>query len=143
MRVLDISLSLIALIVLSPILLAAAVLVYCSSRGPVFYRAVRVGKDGRLFNVLKFRTMVVDAAGRGPRVTAEGDKRITAVGRFLRASKIDEWPQLVNVLRGEMNLVGPRPEDPHYVRLYSPAERQVLRVRPGITSPATIVFRHE
>jgi lipopolysaccharide/colanic/teichoic acid biosynthesis glycosyltransferase len=98
MRLLDISLSLIGLIVLSPVLVVAALVVKCSSPGPVFHRARRVGKDGRLFDVYKFRTMVVDAAALGPGVTGSGDTRVTRAGRFLRRSKVDEIPQLFNVL---------------------------------------------
>jgi lipopolysaccharide/colanic/teichoic acid biosynthesis glycosyltransferase len=142
-RLLDISLSLIAVILLSPVLLLAALVVKCSSSGPIFYRARRVGKDGRLFDVYKFRTMVVDAAARGPRVTRSGDTRVTGAGRFLRRSKVDELPQLFNVLKGDMSLVGPRPEDPRYVKSYSQDQLQVLRVKPGITSPATVLHRHE
>jgi lipopolysaccharide/colanic/teichoic acid biosynthesis glycosyltransferase len=143
MRLLDISISLIGLILLSPALLVVAVVVKCSSPGPIFYRARRVGKDGRLFDLYKFRTMVVDAAERGPRVTGSGDPRVTRAGRFLRRTKIDELPQLLNALKGEMSLVGPRPEDPRYVKSYSREQLQVLRVKPGITSPATVLHRHE
>jgi len=143
MNALDISISLIGLILLSPVLLVVALVVKWSSPGPVLYRAPRVGKDGRLFAVYKFRTMVADAATRGPRVTRSGDSRVTKVGRILRRTKVDELPQLLNVLKGEMSLVGPRPEDPAYVQTYSPEQRQVLRVKPGITSPATVLHRHE
>jgi lipopolysaccharide/colanic/teichoic acid biosynthesis glycosyltransferase len=143
MRLLDISLSLIGLILSSPVLLMAAALVKWSSTGPVLYRARRVGKDGRLFDVYKFRTMVVDPAGRGPRITGVRDSRVTKAGRFLRRTKIDELPQLFNVIKGDMTLVGPRPEDPNYVKAYSQEQLQVLRVKPGITSPATVLHRHE
>jgi lipopolysaccharide/colanic/teichoic acid biosynthesis glycosyltransferase len=143
MRALDISLSVIGLIVLSPLLLAVAVIVKCGSPGPVLYRARRVGQDGRLFDVFKFRTMSADADKYGPRVTARGDDRVTPVGRFLRRTKIDELPQLLNTLKGDMSLVGPRPEDPWYVKSYSQEQLEVLRVKPGITSPATLLHRHE
>jgi lipopolysaccharide/colanic/teichoic acid biosynthesis glycosyltransferase len=143
MRLLDIGFSLIGLILLSPVLVVAALVVMCSSPGPIFYRARRVGKDGRLFDVYKFRTMVVDAAAPGPRLTTSGDRRVTSAGRFLRRFKVDELPQLFNVLQGNMSLVGPRPEDPHYVKSYSQDQLQVLRVKPGITSPATVLHRHE
>jgi lipopolysaccharide/colanic/teichoic acid biosynthesis glycosyltransferase len=143
MRVLDVSLSLVGLVLLSPLLLVVALLIKCTSPGPVFYRARRVGQDGRLFDVFKFRTMIADADRRGPRVTATGDDRVTRVGRFLRRTKIDELPQLLNTLKGDMSLVGPRPEDPWYVKSYSQEQLQVLRVKPGITSPATILHRHE
>jgi lipopolysaccharide/colanic/teichoic acid biosynthesis glycosyltransferase len=141
MRLLDISLSLVGLLVLSPVMLAAAVAVKCSGTGPILYRASRVGKDGRLFTLYKFRSMAVDAAG--PRVTGRADPRVTRVGRILRHTKVDELPQLFNTLVGDMSFVGPRPEDPTYVRSYSAEQRQVLRVKPGLTSAATVVHRHE
>jgi lipopolysaccharide/colanic/teichoic acid biosynthesis glycosyltransferase len=113
------------------------------SPGPILYRGPRVGRDGRLFDILKFRTMVVGARTIGPGITIASDARITRFGRFLRWAKLDELPQLLNVLRGEMSLVGPRPEDPRYVSLYTAAQRRVLSVLPGITSPASVSFRHE
>ena len=143
MRLLDISVSLIGLIVTSPLMLVIAIGVKCSSPGPVLFRALRVGQDGRLFHLYKFRTMVADAATRGPRVTGQGDARITRIGRLLRQTKLDELPQLVNTLLGDMSLVGPRPEDPLYVRAYSKEQRRVLKVKPGITSAATVLHRHE
>ncbi len=143
MRLLDVSVSLLGLIVLSPVLLMLALVVKCSSPGPVLYRGQRVGKDGRLFDIYKFRTMVMATGDRGPRVTGSGDERVTRIGRFLRRTKVDELPQLFNILNGDMSLVGPRPEDPHYVKFYSVQQRQVLRVKPGITSPATVLHRHE
>lgn len=123
-------------------LLVVAVAVKCTSRGPVLYQARRVGKDGRPFHLYKFRSMATGAAD-GAGVTGSGDPRVTSLGRILRRTKLDELPQLVNTLRGEMSLVGPRPEDPRYVALYSPEQRQVLRVKPGITSAATVLHRHE
>jgi len=143
MRLLDISISLLGLIVLSPLLLVVAVVVKCSSQGPVLYRARRAGRNGRPFTLYKFRSMVVDAADRGPRVTGSDDPRVTGVGRILRRTKLDELPQLFNTLIGDMSLVGPRPEDPGYVKSYSADQLQVLRVKPGITSPATVLHRHE
>ena len=143
MRVLDVSLSLAGLIILSPVFVAVALAVKASSRGPVLYRAQRVGRHGRLFTLYKFRSMYVDHRGDGPRVTGREDSRVTAVGRFLRRTKLDELPQLFNTLIGEMSLVGPRPEDPVFVSGYSEAEREVLRVKPGITSLATLLHRHE
>ena len=95
------------------------------------------------FRLYKFRRMVSDADKQGPGITATGDSRITRVGRFLRRTKIDELPQLINVLSGDMSLVGPRPEDPRYVTLYTPEQRRVLAVRPGITSAASLAYRHE
>jgi len=143
MRLLDVSVSLLGLIVMAPVLLVVALVVKCSSPGPVLYRARRVGKDGRLFNLYKFRSMAADAASRGPRVTGSGDARVTRVGRILRRTKLDELPQLFNTLVGDMSLVGPRPEDPGYVQSYSDEQRQLLRVKPGITSAATLLHRHE
>ena len=128
------------LVVLSPLLACIAVLVKTSSAGPVFHRGRRVGLRGREFQHLKFRTMT---AVDGPAVTASGDARVTGIGRSLRHWKLDELPQLVNVVRGEMALVGPRPEDPLYVAGYTAAQRHVLDVLPGLTSPASIAFRHE
>jgi lipopolysaccharide/colanic/teichoic acid biosynthesis glycosyltransferase len=126
-----------------PLLLAIAVAVKSRDGGPVFYRARRVGKNGRPFYLYKFRTMVVGADRLGPGITADGDGRITRLGRFLRCTKLDELPQLINVLKGDMSLVGPRPEDPRYVARYTAEQRRVLNVRPGITSPASLHYRHE
>lgn len=142
-RLLDLVVATVGLVVLSPLFLLLAVWIKLDSPGPVFYRGQRVGKDGRLFQMLKFRGMVKGADQDGPAITARGDPRVTRVGQFLRQSKLDELPQLINVLRGEMSLVGPRPEDPRYVALYTPKQRRVLRARPGITSLASIEFRHE
>ncbi len=131
------------IVLLSPLWALVAVTIKLDSPGPVFYRARRVGKDGKLFRLYKFRTMVTDADKYGPAITAAGDPRITRVGRLLRRTKIDELPQLLNVLKGEMSLVGPRPEDPRYVALYTEEQREILRVRPGITSAASLTYRHE
>ena len=128
---------------LSPLFLVIALLIKLSTPGPVFYRAVRIGKDGLPFRLYKFRSMVMGADKSGPGITTAADRRITPVGRFLRKTKLDELPQLINVLRGEMSLVGPRPEDPRYVAYYTPDQRQVLRVRPGITSAASLRYRDE
>ncbi|MBI4495196.1 MAG: sugar transferase, partial [Chloroflexi bacterium] len=126
-----------------PVLLLAALLIKLESPGPVFHRARRVGKDGKLFTLYKLRTMLVDAPSRGPGITRRGDPRVTRLGRVLRYSKIDEFPQLLNVLRGEMSLVGPRPEDPRFVAHYTPEQRRVLSVRPGIASPAAVKYFEE
>jgi lipopolysaccharide/colanic/teichoic acid biosynthesis glycosyltransferase len=143
MRVLVTIGSLLALILLSPLFLLLAVLIKVDSTGPVFYWAQRVGKEGKLFRLYKFRSMVDRAAQHGPGITAAGDERITRVGRLMRRSKLDELPQLLNVLKGEMDLVGPRPEAPRYVALYTPEQRRLLAVRPGITSPASLRYLHE
>jgi lipopolysaccharide/colanic/teichoic acid biosynthesis glycosyltransferase len=142
-RVFDAAVAAVGLIVLSPLFALLAIWIKLDSPGPVFYRGERVGKDGRLFHIFKFRSMLEDAAQIGPGITAEGDLRVTKAGRFLRRAKLDEIPQLINVLRGEMSLVGPRPEDRRYVALYTPEQRRVLSVRPGITSPASVEYRDE
>ncbi|NLC59094.1 MAG: sugar transferase, partial [Armatimonadetes bacterium] len=131
------------LLLLSPLFALLALWIKRDSPGPVFHRGTRVGKNGRPFQILKFRSMVVNAAAAGPGITASGDPRVTRSGRFLRKTKLDELPQLVNVLRGEMSLVGPRPEDPRYVARYTPAQRRILSVRPGITSLASVAYRDE
>jgi len=142
-RLIDILGSSIGLILLAPVFLAIGIIIRIDSTGPVFYRAVRVGKDGHLFKLLKFRSMVAGAAQAGPGITRHGDSRITRAGRWLRKYKLDELPQLINVLKGDMSLVGPRPEDPRYVAYYNSEQRTVLKVKPGITSPASLYFRHE
>lgn len=142
-RTFDLLASALGLIILSPIFALIALLIRLTSPGPVFYRARRVGQGGREFTLYKFRSMVADADRRGPGITAAGDSRVTPVGRVLRRTKLDELPQLWNVLRGDMSLVGPRPEDPRYVALYTPEQRRVLDVRPGITSLASIEYRNE
>ena len=131
------------LLLLSPLLLVVALWVKFDSPGPVFYRALRVGRGETPFRLFKFRSMVVDADRRGPGITTAGDARVTRSGRWLRRTKVDELPQLLNVLRGEMSLVGPRPEDPRYVALYTPEQRQILAYRPGVTSAASLAYRHE
>jgi len=131
------------LVVLSPLFLILALLVRLDSRGPVFYHATRVGRGGKTFRLHKFRTMVADADRQGPGITRADDSRVTRAGRWLRRAKLDELPQLVNVLRGEMSLVGPRPEDPRYVALYTPQQRAILDYRPGITSMASLKYRRE
>ena len=132
-RAMDVVVALGGLIILSPVLLLIALLVKFTSPGPVFYRARRVGKGGREFDLYKFRTMVADADRRGPQLTLAEDPRVTQLGRWLRTHRLDEIPQLWNVLRGEMSLVGPRPEDPSYVSRYTKEQRRVLEARPGVT----------
>ncbi len=143
-RVFDILASSAGLLVLSPLFLVVAVLIKADSTGPVFYRQVRVGRGEKLFRIHKFRTMVTDADVRGPQLTAGNDRRITRIGAFLRRWKVDELPQLIDVLCGDMSLVGPRPEVPEYVSHYPKETRRlVLSVRPGITDRASIHFRDE
>jgi lipopolysaccharide/colanic/teichoic acid biosynthesis glycosyltransferase len=142
-RFLDIVISTYGLIILSPFFLLIAVLIKFYSPGPVFYKATRVGRKGQTFKLYKFRSMVVNADKNGPAVTHAGDNRITPIGKFLRKTKLDELPQLFNVMKGDMSLVGPRPEDPHYVALYTPEQQKILYIRPGITGAASVVFRNE
>lgn len=142
-RILDVVVSSGVLVGLAPLLLSIAALVKVTSRGPVLFVQRRVGKDGVPFGLLKFRTMVADAPRHGPAVTVGADPRITPFGAILRRCKLDELPQLLNVLRGDMSLVGPRPEVPDYVACYTAAERSVLRARPGITDPASLAFYDE
>jgi lipopolysaccharide/colanic/teichoic acid biosynthesis glycosyltransferase len=143
-RLFDIAVAAAGLVVLGPLLLAIALLVRADSPGPALFRQVRVGRDGRPFRILKFRTMA-QAAGAPPSpITVGRDPRITRLGAVLRAWKLDELPQLMNVLAGDMSLVGPRPELPDYVGTYPPATRRiVLSVRPGITDPASLAYRDE
>ncbi len=142
-RIFDLAVSGAGLVMVSPVLLAAAIAIKLESPGPAFYNGRRVGKDGRDFHIFKLRTMRPGADQQGPAVTAGGDPRITSVGRLLRRTKIDELPQLLNVLRGEMSLVGPRPEHPDYVEHYTAEQRRVLSVRPGITGPTALAFVDE
>lgn len=128
---------------LSPLFLLVALAIKLDDRGPVFYRQERIGRWGRAFFILKFRTMSTGADRSGPLLTVGGDARVTRVGRRLRRWKLDELPQLVNVLRGEMGLVGPRPEVPRYVALYTEEQARVLSLRPGVTDPASIAYRNE
>ena len=143
-RLIDLLLSALGIIVLSPLLLAAMVWVRLDSPGPVFFRQERVGQGGRPFRIHKLRTMFVDAARRGPAITELDDPRITRAGRWLRHYRLDELPQLIDVIAGDMSLVGPRPELPRFVALYPPELRErVLAVRPGITDPAALEFADE
>jgi len=139
----DFILALLGVICLMPVFLLVAVLIKLDSPGPVFFRQRRVGRGGGFFEILKFRTMVQGAYRMGSRLTVKRDPRITRLGKLLRWSKIDELPQLFNVLRGEMSLIGPRPEDPHFVKFYTPMQRRVLLLRPGIVGPSQIQGRDE
>src|SRR5207253_6817635 len=126
-----------------PLFVVVAILIRADSPGPVFFAQERIGKGFRPFWIYKFRTMVKDAAQRGGALTASGDPRITRVGQILRNTKIDELPQLINVLRGDMSLVGPRPEVRRYVELFRHDYEEILRVRPGITDLASLKYRDE
>jgi lipopolysaccharide/colanic/teichoic acid biosynthesis glycosyltransferase len=142
-RAFDLLAAAIGLVLSIPAWLVAAAAIKLTSSGPVLHRATRVGRDGDLFTVLKFRTMRIGAEDTGPGITSAGDPRVTPIGRILRRLKMDELPQLVNVLQGEMSMVGPRPEDPRYVEHYTERQRQVLSVLPGLTSPAALAYRDE
>lgn len=143
-RALDILVSLLLILALSPVFLLVCLAIMFTSRGWPVYRQKRVGRDGRLFKICKFRTMHVGADRQGPSVTSADDDRVTRIGRRLRDYKLDELPQFINVLLGDMSLVGPRPQVPHFVEHFDSALRHVvLAVRPGITGPTTLHFRHE
>jgi len=142
-RLFDILASGAGLLLLSPFLITVAVLVKLDSPGPVFYRGLRAGRWGRPFRIFKFRTMTEDAEKTGAASTPEDDRRVTRLGRFLRRYKLDELPQLLNVLAGQMSLVGPRPQVLWAVERYTESEKIVLSLRPGITDPASLYFRDE
>ena len=139
----DISVSIPMLLVLSPILLSVALAIRLTSGKPAIFRQWRTGRYGREFQLYKFRTMTVQQTGKGPGITRNGDPRVTGIGKLLRRTKLDELPQLLNVLRGEMSLVGPRPDLQEFWQQASADARQVLALIPGLTGPASIAFRNE
>ena len=141
-RTFDVFVSLVAVFILSPIIVLIAISIKLESRGPVFYRGLRTGIGGRSFKIFKFRTMYSDRADHGPLTTSHDDPRRTRLGGWLRHYKLDEIPQLLDVIRGRMSLVGPRPEFPQFTALYTAEQQSILRVRPGITDLASIEFRH-
>ena len=142
-RIFDFICSTLGIIVLSPILLVIAIKIKTGDHGPIFFKQIRVGEKNKEFEILKFRTMVVDAEKLGRQITVGNDSRITKIGAFLRKYKLDELPQLINVFKGDMSLVGPRPEVPRYVKLYNKEQSKVLEVKPGITDLASIRYRDE
>jgi lipopolysaccharide/colanic/teichoic acid biosynthesis glycosyltransferase len=142
-RAFDTVLSTVGLVILSPVLLGIAAAIKLDSPGPAFYRGPRVGKGGSMFDMLKFRTMVVNADKLGGSSTPEDDPRITKIGKFLRRTKLDELPQLINVFKGDMSFVGPRPQVKWAVDRYTAEERAILSVRPGITDYASLRFANE
>jgi lipopolysaccharide/colanic/teichoic acid biosynthesis glycosyltransferase len=143
-RILDVVGSALGLLLLLPVLVVVAVIIKLDSPGPIFFRQERIGRGGRSFRIFKFRSMVIGAARNGPALTVRADTRITRVGIFLRRSKLDELPQLINVLAGDMSIVGPRPEVPEFMKFYAPDQRAIiLSMRPGITDYAAILFRDE
>jgi lipopolysaccharide/colanic/teichoic acid biosynthesis glycosyltransferase len=131
------------LVLVSPLMAVIAIAVRLTSSGPALFRQRRVGKEGKLFEILKFRTMVHRPQGTGPRVTRKGDSRVTALGRLLRRARLDELPQLFNVLRGDMSLVGPRPDLPEFCQAVRIEQQRVFTLRPGLTGWATLHFRDE
>jgi len=139
----DLTVAVLGALITSPVVAVAAIAVKLDSPGPALYSGPRVGRGGTEFRMHKLRTMRQGADAAGPAVTSGDDPRVTRVGRFLRRTKIDEIPQLWNVVLGDMSMVGPRPEHPRYVARYTPEERRLLEVRPGITGPATIAFLDE
>lgn len=139
----DITCSGLGLILLSPVFIAVAIVIRMDSPGPIFYRGERVGKNGKIFRIFKFRSMVWDAEKIGGPSTSEIDPRVTKVGRYIRKFKLDEFAQLINVWLGDMSLVGPRPEVKKYVDMYTDQERNILGVRPGITDFASLKFHNE
>jgi lipopolysaccharide/colanic/teichoic acid biosynthesis glycosyltransferase len=142
-RSFDLIMSFIGLILVSPFFLIISLLIKLDSKGPVFFKQVRVGRYEKNFKILKFRTMVTDAEKRGAQITVGRDSRITRVGHFLRKSKLDELPQLINVFKGDMSLVGPRPEVPKYTQYYNQNQKRIFEMRPGITDFASIKYRDE
>ena len=142
-RTFDVAAATAGLIILSPVIAAIAIAIKAGSKGPLLYRGTRVGMNDEPFHMLKFRTMVVDADKIGGSSTPEDDPRVTPIGKTLRKYKLDELPQLLNVLKGDMSFVGPRPQVQWAVDLYTPEEREILKVRPGITDEASLKFSNE
>lgn len=142
-RIFDLVCAVSGLIVLAPLFLIVSVLIKLDDRGSIIFRQERIGYNGIPFKIWKFRTMVNGAEKKGMQITVSNDSRITKIGGLLRKTKLDELPQLINVVLGQMSLVGPRPEVAKYVNLYNEAQRQVLKLKPGITDPASIEFRNE
>lgn len=142
-RTFDIVASGLGIIILSPVLLIIAILIKVGSDGPCLFKQQRVGRNEKIFNILKFRTMVVNAESLGKQITVGEDNRITKIGSVLRKYKLDELPQLINVFRGDMSLVGPRPEVPKYVAMYTEEQKKIFKVRPGITDLASIRYKDE
>jgi lipopolysaccharide/colanic/teichoic acid biosynthesis glycosyltransferase len=142
-RIFDVATSIIGLIVLLPFFIIIAILIKLNDKGPIFYKQKRIGQNFKPFELLKFRTMIVNADKIGPAVTKDGDPRITKIGKFLRKAKLDELPQLWNVIRGDMSIVGPRPQVEKYLQYCKDDYKEILKVKPGITDYATIKFRNE
>lgn len=142
-RFLDILLILVAIPFLLPLLVMIPVAIKLDSRGPILFKAKRIGRKGKAFTMLKFRSMTVSQEECSHRITVFNDSRVTMVGRLLRKFKLDELPQLLNVLRGQMSIVGPRPEDPRYVDMYDREQKRILNYLPGLTSKSSVIFKAE
>ena len=142
-RTFDVLLASLGLVLLSPFMGLIALAIRLTGPGPIFYSSPRVGLGVNVFNMVKFRTMVIGADKMGSLVTVSGDRRITRIGHYLRRTKLDEFPALFNVLKGDMSIVGPRPENPKSAALYTEQQKRIWIVKPGITSLATIKYRHE
>ena len=143
-RFFDITLSLLLLLIIAPLMIIISIYIYIDSPGSIFYKQVRIGKRNRPFNIFKFRTMINRKSSNWPKITSKNDPRVTSTGKILRRYKLDELPQLINVLRGDMSFVGPRPEVPKFVNYWSKEEKNlILSIRPGITDPASILFSNE
>ena len=142
-RFLDVILSVLVLVILSPLFIIIAIIITCESRGGVIYAQTRVGRYNKDFKLLKFRTMYTGSDQKGLITVGEHDARITRFGYFLRKSKMDEFPQLLNIIKGDMSIVGPRPEVRHYVDMYTEEQMKVLSVRPGLTDFASLVYIDE
>lgn len=142
-RTFDVLFATVGLLLLSPLFLLGSLLAKLQSKGPVFYKAKRVGRGEIIFEMYKFRTMILNADTIGGSLTTYRDKRITPIGRFLRWTKLDELPNLINVIKGEMSLIGPRPEAPDYVKYYTQTQKRVLQVKPGMTGPSQLANRDE
>ena len=142
-RLFDIFFSLLGLIILAPLLLVVSILIKLDSPGTVFFRQERVGKNFKPFSIYKFRSMTADAPKSGPAITVGGDMRVTRTGRFIRKYKLDELPQLINVLKGDVSVVGPRPEVPKFVDIFRSDYKEILTIKPGITDYASIQYRDE
>ena len=142
-RLIDLAGSIIGMFILFPIFMMIPLFIKLDSKGPVFYTQERVGKNGKIFKIYKFRTMIHNAEKIGPQISKIEDHRITGPGKFLRRYKLDEIPQLINVIKGEMSLVGPRPEVPEYINYFLKDYQEVLKVKPGMTDYASIEFKNE
>jgi lipopolysaccharide/colanic/teichoic acid biosynthesis glycosyltransferase len=142
-RFFDILVSILCVIILIPLYIVTIFAVKLTSKGPAFFLQTRVGKDGKLFNIFKFRTMVTETSNKSMLTVGNDDPRVTPIGNFLRTSRIDEFPQFFNVLKGDMSIIGVRPEIPHYFQFFKQEDYATLLVHPGMTSPASIKYRHE